>query len=48
MNDAFTSGRRIALVANTGWNIVRFRGVLIEDLAKRGYDVVGDRRFQFL
>jgi len=31
--------RRITLVANTGWNIVRYRGVLIEALRARGFEV---------
>jgi glycosyltransferase involved in cell wall biosynthesis len=31
--------RRIALVGNTGWNIVRFRSVLIEALRERGLEV---------
>jgi glycosyltransferase involved in cell wall biosynthesis len=30
----------VALVANTGWNIIRFRGVLIEALLRRGCAVV--------
>ena len=38
--------RRIVLVANTGWNILRFRGPLIEALVAQGYDVAVVADFQ--
>ena len=38
--------RRIMLVANTGWNILRFRGPLIEALVAQGYEVVVVADFQ--
>jgi glycosyltransferase involved in cell wall biosynthesis len=37
---------RIVLVANTGWNILRFRGPLIEALVAQGYDVVAVADFR--
>ena len=38
--------RRIMLVANTGWNILRFRGPLIESLTAQGFNVAVVADFQ--